>query len=147
MYAAVRLADQVPRVVHEVFPELAQEEVVRDDGLGFPKLLLRSLKVELDVELLEELRDRVLILVLLHLDDLDNFADRMANARGEGAGGRFAREDGCGSEIAQDPWRGRLDGVEVGRGEEGFEKEGASLGVVEVDEEGPMEEPCARVEL
>ena len=40
-----------------------------------------------------------------------------------------------------------MDGVEVGRREEGLEEEGASVRMVEVDKEGPVEEPGARVQL
>ena len=39
------------------------------------------------------------------------------------------------------------DGVEIGGGEEGFEEESATLGVIEVDKERPVKEPCAGVEL
>ena len=37
--------------------------------------------------------------------------------------------------------------MQVGGGEESFEKKGAALGVVEVHEERPVKEPCAGVEL
>ena len=135
MYPAVRFGDEVARVVHEIVTEVPEEEVVCDDRLRLPKLLLRGLKVELDIQLLEELCDGILILVLLHLDDLDDLANRVAYARGERTRRGLAREDGGGGEVPEDPWTRRLDGVEVGGLKEGLEEEGASLRVVEVDEE------------
>ena len=147
VYPAVRLGDEVPRVVHEVVAEVPEEEVVRDDRLRLAELLLRGLKVELDVELLEELCDRVLVLVLLHLYDLDDLADRVADARGERARRGLAAKNGGSSEVTKDPWGGGLNSVEVDGGEEGLKEEGAPLWMVEVDEEGPVEEPCAGMEL
>ena len=151
MNSTIRLADEVPRVIQEILPELVQEEVVRDDALRSLQLALRSLKVELDVELLEEARDGVRVLALLELHDLDELADRVAHARAGRCAARrgllgLAREHGGDGEVAEDPGRSGLDGVEVRGGEECLEEEGAARGVVEVDEERPVDEPCAGVQ-
>lgn len=80
MDAAVGLADEIPRIIHEVIPELVQEKIARDDCFCLAQLSLCSLKVKFHVELLEESSDGILILVLLHLDDLDDLTDRMPDS-------------------------------------------------------------------
>jgi hypothetical protein len=148
--ATVRLADEVSCVIKELLPKLAQEKIVPDDALRELQLALRRLKVKLDIEFLEELGDRVRILVLLKLDDLDDLADRMPHARAHGcpraARLRAAREHGRNREVAKDPRRGGLDGVEVGGCEERLEEESTASWVVEVYKEGPVHEPRARVQ-
>ena len=114
--------------------------------------MLRSLKVKLDVELLEELGDGVRVLILFELYNLDDLPYRVPHARAHRRTSgctcrlRPAREHGGDGDVAQDPGRGGLDGVEVGGGEECLEEESAASGVVEVDEEGPVHEPGTRVE-
>lgn len=81
MDTAVCLTDEVAGVIHEFVPELAQEEVVGDNGLGFAEFPLSGFEVELDVQLLEESCHGILILIFFHLNDLHNFSNRMANTR------------------------------------------------------------------
>ena len=152
MDATVRLADEVPSIVQEIVLELAQEEVIPDDTLRELQLPLCGLKVKLDVEFLKELCDRVRVLILFELHDLDDLPYRMPYARADRGGTcgarrlRLAREHGGDGDVAQDPGCCGLNGVEVGGGEERLEEEGAACGVVEVDEEGPVHEPGARME-
>lgn len=63
---AVRLTDQVPRVLQEQLRlslSTRQEKVVRDDLLCRTQTLLGSLEVELGVQPGDELRQRILVLV------------------------------------------------------------------------------------
>ena len=75
--ATVRLTNQVPCIIKELLPKLAQEKIVSNDAFRQLQLALCRLKVKLDIEFLEELGDWVRILVLFKLDDLDDLADRM----------------------------------------------------------------------
>jgi len=84
MNPAIGLAYQIPRVIQKVVPKLPQEEIVANNLLRLAELLLGLLKIELDIELFQEPRDRVLVLILFHLDDLDNFADGVADTGGDG---------------------------------------------------------------
>ena len=80
VYPAIRLADQVPRVIHEFIPKIVEEEVVRNNLLGFFQRLLGRLKVELHIQLFEERRHRIGVLIFLHLDDLDDLSYRVPNS-------------------------------------------------------------------
>ena len=137
MYPAVCLADEVPRVLKELVLELVEEEVAADGNLCLAELPLRRLEVKLDVELLQEGSNGILVLVLLHLNDLHDLANGVAHARRHLATGHrrcFPRKDGSSGEVSENPWRRCLDGVEICRREEGLEQEGSPLWVVEVDE-------------
>lgn len=94
--AAVRLANEVARIVHEVLPEVAEEEVILYHPLRDGQTLLCSLEIEVDIEVLEELCDGVLVLVLFHLDDAHNVPDGMPRT-GRRRIGCFARHDCCSS--------------------------------------------------
>ena len=59
--------DELPRVVHELVGDGGEEEVVGQHALALPQLLLRPVEVEVDVQALDELRDRVLVHVALLL--------------------------------------------------------------------------------
>lgn len=67
MNSTIRLADEIPRVVQELILEIPEEEIILHHLNGCHKLLLRCFKVKLHVKLFEEVRNRVGILVLLHL--------------------------------------------------------------------------------
>ena len=80
MYPAIRFADQIPRVVHELRTKIVQEKVVRDHFLGLFQRLLGRFEVEFHIQLFEERRHRVGVLIFLHLDDLDNLSCRVPNS-------------------------------------------------------------------
>jgi hypothetical protein len=140
--ATVRFANEVPRIVHKVLPEVAEEEVILHHPLCHSQALLRGLEIKIDIEVLEELCDRVLVLILLRLDHAHNIPDGVSRAGGSRIGS-FARYNSSPSQVAQDPRAGGLDRVQVCGGEERFEEECAALWVVEVNKERPMQEPCS----
>lgn len=83
MYTAVSLANEVPGVVKEVVFELGQEEVVSDDLFCLAKFALGGLEVKLYIKFLEEGGDRILVLIFLHLDNFDDFTNRVADPAGD----------------------------------------------------------------
>lgn len=151
MNAAVRLTDEVPGVIEELLPCLAQEKIICDDALRELQLTLRGLKIKLNVKFFEELGDGVRILILFQLHNLDDLPYCVPHARAHwrrpGCARRLrpAREHSGDGEVAQDPGCGGLDGVEVSGCEECFEEECAACWVVEIHKEGPMHEPSAGV--
>ena len=130
--ATVRFADEVPRIVHKVLPEVAEEEIVLHHPLRNGQAPLRSLEIKIDIEIFEELCDRVLVLILLCLYHAHDIPDGVTCA-GRRRIGSLARYNSSPSQVAQDPWGGGLDRVQVCGGEERFEEERAALWVVEVD--------------
>lgn len=65
MDTAVGLADQISRVIQKFFSKVTQKEVILHYLLGFFQFLLRRLKVELDIELLQKSGDGIGILIFL----------------------------------------------------------------------------------
>lgn len=65
MDTAVGLADQISRVIQKFFSKVTQKEVILHYLLGFLQFLLRRLKVELDIELLQKSGDGIGILIFL----------------------------------------------------------------------------------
>jgi len=144
MYPTVGLTDKISRVVQKVLMEATKEEIITNNLHSLLQLALRSLKVEINVKLLQEARNRVRILILLHLNDLDSLPDSMAHTTGHGRR-CFTRYNCRNSEISKNPGARCLNGVEVIGGEECFEEKGTSFRVIEVDEERPVEKPCSRL--
>ncbi len=99
------LKDHHPGILDKIIQARHQEEVVHQHRLAVAQLLLRPVKVKINVQVLDEGGDGVLVGVGLLLDHLDEVLHDVA-ARG------LVGDDG-GGEIAQDPGAGRLDGVEV----------------------------------
>ncbi|SRR6266403_941753 len=120
MNAAVRLTDEIPCVIKELLSYLAQEEVIPNDAFCELQLTLCGLEIELDVKFPEEFRNRVRILILFQLHDLDNLPYCVPHARAHGRRCGCTRrlrppgEHGGDGEVAQDPGCGGLDGVEIG---------------------------------
>jgi len=108
--AAVRFANEIPRIVHKVLPEVAEEEIIFHHTLCHGQALLRSLEIKIDIQILEELCDRVLVLILLRLDHAHDIPDGVSRAGGRRIGS-FARYDSGASQVAQDPRGGGLDRV------------------------------------
>ena len=66
----IRLTDNEPRILQKLLLELAQEEVILKHALlDDPQPLLRALEVEFSIQISEEPRDRVLVLVRFSLED------------------------------------------------------------------------------
>lgn len=142
---AVALKDEVPRVVDEAVHAAGQEEVGPQHLLGAAQLALGVLKVKVDEQGAHELGQGVGVLVGLLAHDADNVLELLL-LHARVAGAAAAGDDG-GDQVAQCPRARGLDGVDVGGGEEEVE-EGVAGGVaVEEGEQGPVDEPCALLQL
>jgi len=130
--AAVRLEDVQARVFDELLVEGREEEVVGEDGLAFAEPLLGGLEVELDEEGVEELGDWVGVRVGFLLDDLEEVLEEHA---------LLLVGDDSDGEVAEDVRARRLDGVQVLVIEEELQDQIATAGVVEKDEEAPVNKP------
>lgn len=126
--AAERLEDQVARRLDEGRVAGRQEEIVGEHLLAHAQLRLGLVEVEVDVEALDELRDRVAVVVGLLLDDLDEVLDDVLAA--------LAVDDDAHREVAQQVRCQRLDRVQVVRvQEEPVDEVVLALRVVEEHEE------------
>ncbi len=132
--AAVRLKDVKARVFDEFLVEGSEEEVVRQDLLALSQLLLGGLEVKLNEECIEKLGDGIVICVSFLLDDSEEILQRHS---------LLLVRDHCDGQVSEDVWAGCLDGIQVLVVEEEFHEQAASAGVVEEDEEAPVDEPCA----
>lgn len=104
-----------------------------------------GLKVEVDVERLDEVGDGIGVLVVLLLDNANNVLELLlvlTSVTGAGAVG-----DDSGGQVSEDPGAGSLDSVDEWCGEEEIADSVASWLVVEEWEESPVDEPCAVVQL
>lgn len=142
---AVALKDQVSGVVDESVGASSKEEVGSQHLLGTGQLSLGLLEVEVDEQGAHELGQGVVVLVGLLAHDADNVLElfllhtRVASAAAAG-------DNGSG-EVSQDPGAGGLNGVDVGGAEEKVEKGVAGGVAVEEGEEGPVDKPCAMLQL
>ena len=82
-----------------------QEKVIDQNRLAIPQLLLSSVKVKVDVQILDEAGDGVLVGVGLLLDHLDQVLHHISP-------GTLVTND-SGGQISQDPRTGCLDGIEI----------------------------------
>ena len=109
---AVALGNQMPRRIDKLVRTSKQEEIVLKDDLCLAELLLRLLEVEVDVQGLDEVGDRVGVLVALLSDNPDQVLQLLlilVRVPGLIAAGDYGR-----GEVAQDPWAVGLDCVDVG---------------------------------
>ena len=65
MNAAVEFRNKMSSGFQEIRSNAVQEEIVRKNGLGLRKLVLRLRKVKVDVKSTDEISDRVLVFVQL----------------------------------------------------------------------------------
>ncbi len=122
-----------------------EEEIGPQDLFGFDEFLLRLFKVKIDVQRLDEIRHRVVILVsFLPHDPSQVFELLLVQTRVPAA--VSVRDDG-GGEVAQDPGAIGLNGIDVWGGEEEFAEGVASGFVIEEWEEGPMDQPRTVLQL
>ena len=80
MDTTVRFTNEIPRIIQEIITEFLQEKVVLYDLDGDRQLFLCALKVEYDVQLLQEVGDRIAILVFFQLDHFDDLLEYVANS-------------------------------------------------------------------
>lgn len=111
------------------------EEVVDDDVLAFVQFHAGSLEIEVDVQMLQELGDRVLVGVRFLLNNFDQVLEGVAASAVDNDGDR---------EVAHDVRARRLDDIQVDRLiQEHLDDQVASLGVMEEDQHAPVDQPCA----
>ena len=123
-----------PRVLNVVVQTGHQEEIIDQDGLAVSQLLLGSVKIKIDVEILDEAGDGVAVGVGLLLDDLDQVLHDVPP--------RALVADDSGGEVPQYPGTSRLDSVQIRLlVEEQVDDQVPSLGMVEEHEETPVDEP------
>jgi hypothetical protein len=135
MDAAESLEDHQTRALNELIQISVDEEVVEDDVLALVKLHAGALKVKVDVQVLQEFSDWIFVGVRFLLDDLDQILQGIATA---------AIDDDGDRQVAQDVRASRLNDVQVDRlVQQVLDDQIASLGVVEEDEDAPVDEPCA----
>ena len=104
------------RGIDELVSCTQQEEVVLENLFCLAELLLCLLKVKVDVQGLDEVGDRVAVLVALLTYDPDQVLELLLVLVRVPA--TVAGSDDGGGEVAQDPWAVCLDGVDVGGREE-----------------------------
>jgi hypothetical protein len=131
--------------IHKLVRGAKQEEVVLENLLRLAELLLRLLKIKVDVQGLDEVGDGVAVLVALLPDYPDEVLELLLVLVRVAA--LAAVGDNGGGEVAQDPGAVGLDGVDV-RGREEHVGEGLTGGlVVEEGEQRPVDQPCAVLQL
>ena len=158
------LEDQQTRILHEFLGTTDEEEVVVQDIGAIAQLLLSSVEVEMNVETLEELGDRIskgvgllkpkqsssllssLFFFFSHLlNDFDQLFQRSFVL--------LSRiDDHRRGEITQQVRRGGLQRVQIGvglvvvrssRAEKQLNEIVATFGMIEIDEQRPVNEPSA----
>lgn len=142
---AVALEDEVAGRVDKVVGVGEQEEVAPENLLGEDELVLGLLKVKVDAQGVDEAGDGVLVLVGLLLNDANNVLHLLLLDTGVLCAAAVG-DDGDG-EVAEDPGRVGLDGVDEAGVEEEVEEGLTGLVVVEEGEEGPVDELGAVLEL
>ena len=142
---AVALADEVSGGVNEGVGGRGKEEVASADLGGGRESLTGSLEVVGDVESVDELGDRVGVLVGLLADVSDDVLDLLL-LDGAVASATTAGDNGS-DQVSQDPGARGLDGVDVRGGEEHVQDGLAGTLPVEEREERPVEKHCSVVEL
>merc|ERR1719210_2520354 len=131
---AERLKDHHPGVLNKVVKTSNQEKVIDQNRLAISQLLLSSIKVKVDVQILDEAGDGVLVGVGLLLDDLDQVLHHISP-------GTLVTND-SGGQISQNPRTGGLDGVEIRLlVEKQSNDQISALGMVEEDKQAPVNEP------
>lgn len=149
MDPAKHLGNEPSSIVDEVVGEAGEEEVATDDRLGDRQLLLSLVEVKVDVQVLEEARDGIRVLVLFHLDNLDELADRITVLAGSRRLDRSSRNDGGRDEVSEEVRARCLDRVEIRGREEHFHQALVTLALAQVpkDEKRPVQQPCTGLQL
>merc|ERR1719186_30402 len=137
--ATKSLKDHHARILNEIIQTSNQEEIIDQDCFAVTQLLLGSVKIKVDVKILDEAGDGILVSVGLFLDDLDKILHDIPP-------GALVSDDSSG-EISEDPGTCCLDSIEIGLlVKEQTDNEVSALWMVEEDEQTPVNEPCALLE-
>jgi hypothetical protein len=142
---AVALTNEVSGSIDKGIGGRRKEEVASADLGGHGEGLTGSLEVVGDVEGVDELCDRVGILISLLSDITDDVLDLLL-LDGAVASTATAGDNG-GDQISQDPGARGLDGVDVRSGEEHVQDRFPSTLPVEEGEKRPVEQHRSVVEL
>ena len=142
---AVRLGDEVTGSLDEGVRCRNKEEVGTEHLLSLDQLLLGLLEVEIDVKSLNEVGNWVAVLVVLLLDDTDDVLELLLVLPSVACAGAVG--DDCSGQVSEDPWAGRLDGVDEWRREEQVADGVARWLVIEEWEKCPVNQPSTVSEL
>jgi hypothetical protein len=102
--------------VHKRVRQISQKEVVCENLLCLAQLLLRLLKVKVDVKSLDEQGERIRVFIPFLVDYSCQILELLA-IRARVSRSRSTRDNG-GCEVAEEPWAECLDGVDIGGREE-----------------------------
>ena len=127
------------RRIDELVRGAKQEEIILKNLLRLAELLLRLLKVKVNVQRLDEVGNWIAVLVAFLPHDPDEVLELLLVLIRVSA--TVAASDDSGGEIAKDPWAVGLDGVDVCGREEHVSKGFARRLVVEQREERPVNQP------
>ena len=130
------LEDHHPGILDEVIKTRHQEEIINQHCLTITQFLLGPIKIEVDIQILNETRYGVLIGVGFLLDDLYEVLHNISP-------GALVSDD-SGGEVSEDPGASGLDCVQIRLlVEEQIYDQVSSLGVVEEDKQAPVDQPGA----
>ena len=145
MDLAVALGDQMSGSLDKAICGRNEEEIGTEHLLGFGEFLLRLLEIEIDVERLDEVGYRVLVFVVLLLDNTDDILELLLVLSGVSCAVSVGDDSCC--EVSEDPRAGGLNRVYEWCGEEEFANGVTASLVVEEREQSPVNEPCSVGEL
>jgi hypothetical protein len=127
------------RTLHKLVRQARQKKITLQHRLNLHQLPLRQVKIIVNVQSRDKLSDRIGVLIGFLFDDFDEVAELFLVAVCI-AFAQLGGYDG-GSEVADYPGGGSLNGVYEGGGEEEFAELFAAVGGIEEGEEGPVDEP------
>ena len=102
MNPAVHLGDQISGVVDKGVGETRKEEIVPNHILGHCQLLLSLIEIKVDEKILEETRDGIRVLVLLHSNNLDQLLDVIPVSPCSSDFGCASRNNSGGDEVSEE---------------------------------------------
>lgn len=145
MNFAIALGNKMSSSLNERLRCIDKEEIRAQDLFGFREFLLRFFEIEIDVQGFDEVGYRVVVLVVLLLDDADDILQlllvlsRIARAR--------TIRDNRSCQISQDPGASSLNRIDEWCREEQFADRVARFWVVEKREKSPVNKPSSVGEL
>mmetsp|Transcript_3668 Transcript_3668/g.5568 ORF Transcript_3668/g.5568 Transcript_3668/m.5568 type:complete len:395 (+) Transcript_3668:347-1531(+) len=131
---AISLKDMHAGIFQKLLTERVQEIIVLKQGLTLSQFLLSGFKVKLNEKSIHKLGDGVRVGVALLLDDLQQILH---------CGSLSLADDHGGGKVSEDVGAGGLDDGKVALVEKQFQQGISSIGMVEEDEETPMNQPGA----
>lgn len=142
---AVALRDKVPGGLNERIGSCYKEEIGAEHFFCFRELLLGFLEVEIDVQRLNEVCNRVVVLVVLLFNNADDVLELLLVLTSIACAA--AVRDYCCCEVSEDPRAGSLNGIDEWGGKEQLANGVARWLVVEEREQSPVDQPCSVGEL